>query len=247
MSGIPEWTTHIPAITVAQMREVDRLMTEVYGVTLLQMMENAGRALAELTRRRLGGSVAGHAIVVLAGKGNTGASGLAAARHLRNWGGVVQVVLASPPPEMNAAAGGQLVTLEEMGIPVWGYGAAAGSSLSVRWSDASVLIDALLGCGLVGDPRGAYADLIRVANASRRPIVSLDVPSGLDATDGTIYSPTVQATATLTLALPKQGLVEGWPVVGELSLADIGVPPALFAEMGLHVGPIFERDSIVSL
>lgn len=237
----------IPSITVDQMREVDRLMIEEYGVTLLQMMENAGRALAELTRRRLGGSVEGRVIVVLAGKGSNGGGGLSAARHLHNWGALVQVMLASPREALNDAAGHQLAALEAAGVMISGYGRDREMELPVLWDDAAVIVDALLGYSLTGDPRGVYADLIRVANASRRPIISLDVPSGLDAGDGTIYSPTIDAAATLTLALPKTGLIEGRAVVGDLYLADIGVPPALYAQMGLRVGTIFTRDTIVSL
>ncbi|MCZ7574033.1 MAG: NAD(P)H-hydrate epimerase [Ardenticatenaceae bacterium] len=237
----------IPGITVDQMREVDRLMVEEYGVTLLQMMENAGRGLAELTRRRLGGSAADRRIVVLAGKGNNGGGGLAAARHLHNWGALLQVVLASPREEMTAVASHQLDALDAAGVMIWGYGLDSGAEMVVRWDEAAVILDALLGYGLAGDPRGAYADLIRVANASRGPVISLDVPSGLDGTDGTIYSPTVDATATLTLALPKTGLIEGRPVVGDLYLADIGVPPALYSRMGLAVDSIFANDTIVPL
>lgn len=237
----------IPSLTVEEMREVDRLMVEEYRVALLQMMENAGRALAELTRRRLGGSAAGHVIVVLAGKGSNGGGGLVAARHLHNWGALVQVVLASPREELSEATTRQFEALEAAGVMIWGYGSDLNAGLVVRWGDAAVILDALLGYSLTGDPRGAYADLIRVANASRRPVVSLDVPSGLDATDGTIYSPTIDAAATLTLALPKTGLMEGRSVVGDLYLADIGVPRALYAQMGLEVGLIFAGDTIVPL
>lgn len=237
----------IPTVTVDQMRRIERLTVEQYGVAPLQLIENAGRSLAELVRRRLDDSLENRVIVVLAGKDKTGAGGLSAARHLHNWGAVVQVVLASPPSEMDEAARHQLTALERVGVEIWGYSGNREDGPVIHWSDASLLLDALLGGDLKEDPRGPYAELIRVANVSRRPIVSLDVPSGLDASDGTIYSPTIDATATLALGLPMVGLIEGAPVVGDLYVADVGIPPDVYAAMGLAVGPLFSRETVVYL
>ncbi len=112
-------------------------------------------------------------------------------------------------------------------------------------------MDGLIGYRLKGSPHGAVADLIRWANAEPAPILALDVPSGIDTTSGTVFDPAIKATATMTLVLPKAGLrapgVEDH--VEELYLADISVPPSLYAEPGLalEVGPLFAESEILRL
>jgi len=107
--------------------------------------------------------------------------------------------------------------------------------------------DLIIGYSLAGAPRGPAAQLINGANAHSAPILSLDTPSGLDTSTGLVYEPAVRATATLTLALPKVGLraPEAAEHVGELYLADIGVPPELYAGLGLQVGPVFAQSEII--
>jgi len=119
-------------------------------------------------------------------------------------------------------------------------------------SSVELVIDGLIGYSLKGSPRGAPVDLIRWANDQASPVLSLDVPSGVDAGSGEVFDPAVRATATLTLALPKAGLradgVDGH--VGELYLADIGVPPSLYNGPSLAlppVGPLFATGEIVRL
>jgi NAD(P)H-hydrate epimerase len=114
-----------------------------------------------------------------------------------------------------------------------------------------LIIDGIIGYSLKGAPRGPAGDLIRWANAQDTPILALDAPSGVDTTTGAIFDPAIKATATMTLALPKEGLrAPGVEVcVGELYLADISVPPGLYAEpaLALQVGPIFAAGDIVRL
>jgi len=117
--------------------------------------------------------------------------------------------------------------------------------------NVDLVIDALIGYRLADAPQGTTAQLIHWANAQNVPILSLDVPSGLDTTTGKVYDPAVRATATMTLALPKEGLRHetGAGVVGELYLADISVPPDLYAgpKLELEVGAIFAEDDIIRL
>jgi NAD(P)H-hydrate epimerase len=114
-----------------------------------------------------------------------------------------------------------------------------------------LVIDGVIGYRLNGAPSGPAADLIRWANAQDAPILSLDVPSGVDTTTGTIYDPAICAMATMTLALPKKGfLAMGVDRrVGELYLADIGVPPVVFENLGLsvHVGNLFSESEVIRL
>ncbi len=232
-------------ITTDQMREVDRAMIEDFGILLIQMMENAGRNLAELVRRSLGGSVRHRALVVLAGAGNNGGGGLVAARHLSNWGASVRVVLSHPAGRYRDVPAHQLAILQAMPVPL----AVAGEDDVSFSPDTAGIVDALIGYGLRGNPREPVAGLIRDANASGRPIWSLDAPSGLDTTSGVVYDPCVRAEATLTLALPKTGLqtLAAREVVGQLYLADISVPPQLYERMGIEIAPLFERDTIVAI
>ncbi len=234
----------IPAITTDQMREVDRLMIEVYRISLLQMMENAGLQLASLTRERfLDNDPLGKKVAVCCGTGGNGGGGLAAARRLHTWGAEVTLLLAKAPGDLSPVPTHQYQTLEALGIR-----AVPSGAVHIPVS-TDLILDALLGYSLVGNPRGEYARLIQVINSHSAPILSLDNPSGLDSTSGEMRDPCVWAEATLTLALPKTGLVqdEARKAVGELYLADISVPPVLYRDLGLDVGPIFSRDQILRL
>ena len=130
-----------------------------------------------------------------------------------------------------------------MGLPI------SDATLEPALPAADLIVDALLGFGLAGPPAGATAALIRAANAHPAPVLAVDLPSGLLATEGTPLDPCIQATATLTLALPKTGLLapSARPVVGEIAVADIGVPPALYGRFGLAVGPLFARADTLDL
>lgn len=237
----------VPWLTTEQMVEVDRAMIEDLGIELIQMMENAGRGLAHLARERfLDHDPTNTRVVVLAGPGGNGGGGLVCARRLVGWGVNVEVVLSRLDEAFAPVSGQQLAILQKMDVPC----SVAGDSDAPR--SAGLVIDGLIGYSLRGAPRGAAADLIRWANSQRSPVLSLDVPSGVDAGSGEVYDPAVRATATLTLALPKTGLrspdAEG--CVGELYLADIGVPSSLYdsPSLGLEVSDrLFATGDIVRL
>ena len=222
-------STEIPTVTAAEMAEIDRVMVEDLGVELLQMMENAGRSLARLAMQRF----APQSVVVLAGPGGNGGGGLVAARHLMNHGVAVEV--ARSHDRFHPVPRHQYEILERMKVHEVD-----------EPSSPDLVIDALLGYSLEGDPRGRSAELIEWSNRSGLPVLSLDTPSGLDVTSGESGSPCVTATATMTLALPKRGLI-GAAEVGDLYLADISVPPSVYAAMGLGDLNPFTDDWIVRL
>ena len=234
----------VPSIDTEQMREVDRLMVEEYGIVLLQMMENAGRTLARLAATLAAGARDG-SVLVLAGKGNNGGGGMVAARHLSNMGGRVRVILPVAVRDLTEVAAHQASTLRRMGVELLEAEETPQMRLDYLFGEADLIVDALIGYSLSGAPRGRFAVLIEGANASGKPIVSLDVPSGVDAGSGTVYEPSIKAVATLTLALPKTGL--GVPEVGELYLADLSVPPSLFRRLELEVGPLFANAGVIRL
>lgn len=235
----------VPFLSTDQMIEVDRAMIENYHIELIQMMENAGQALAHLARSRFfNGDPRGNRVVVLVGTGGNGGGALVCARRLHNYGATVQVFATKPDDQFTPVPAHQLEILQRMSVPV----AQAGE---IGEQPADLVIDGIIGYRLEGAPYGAAGDLIRWANSQAAPVLSLDAPSGVDTTTGTAFEPAIQATATMTLALPKKGLrAEGISVhVGELYLADISVPPELYAEpaLNLRVGHIFAESDIVRL
>jgi NAD(P)H-hydrate epimerase len=229
----------IPSLTAAQMVQVDRAMIEEYHIELIQMMENAGRNYAELARRFLGGSVNGRSVVVLCGTGNNGGGGMTAARRLHNWGAHTTITLTKPADGLRGIPAHQFRILQHLQIPV-----LETETLPLA---PDLVLDAIIGYSLRGAPTGVAAELIRWANQQNAPILSLDTPSGLDVTSGTAYDPAIRATATMTLALPKKGLLnpQTTSFVGDLYLADISVPPELYARMGIAVPPLFAESDLI--
>jgi NAD(P)H-hydrate epimerase len=240
----------MPYLTTAQMREVDRAMMEDLQIGLIQMMENAGRNLAHLARGRfLAGNPQDKNVVVLAGSGGNGGGSLVCARWLHNHGARVHVFISRADQDFTPVPAHQLGILRRMEVDV-----SPASMLETADNLGLIpdlIIDGIIGYSLQGDPRGASAAMMRWANSQEAPILALDAPSGVDTTTGRVFDPAIRATATMTLALPKEGLRT--PGVGtqtgELYLADIGVPPSLYAKppLGLTVGNIFAESEIIRL
>lgn len=241
----PIWAEgDIPYLSTEQMIEVDRAMIEDFGIDLVRMMENAGRNLAHLARDRfLGGDPRGKTVVVLAGTGGNGGGALVCARRLHGYGAGVRVAVTGGLDRMTPVPARQLEILERLGVPIMTH--------DLPYATADLIIDGIIGYSLQGTPRGRAAELIRWANDAPAPVLALDAPSGLDTTTGTVYQPAIAASATLTLALPKQGLraLEAQALVGELYLGDISVPRELYERepLGLDVGPIFARSDVIRL
>jgi NAD(P)H-hydrate epimerase len=221
----------VPAVTADEMRGVDRVAVEEFGLALLSMMENAGRTLAAHARELRAGPV-----TVLAGSGGNGGGGLACARHLANRDVPVSVVLDRPPADLEGAAARQHGVLAEMEVPV-GIGPDA-------LDDSELVVDALVGYGLQGPLRGPAADLVTAANRVDSGTLSLDVPSGRDATSGAEPGVAVDPDYVLTLALPKTGLVG---LDAALSLADISIPAAVYDRLDLGHERLFDDAYAVGL
>ena len=202
-------------ISEEQMIEVDRVMIEDLDITLFQMMENAGRNLARVVLDMYQPAT----VSVAAGTGGNGGGGLVAARHLAN-AGVDVTVIVTAVDRLNPVPRHQFDVLGRIGV---------GSSETLL--PAEVTIDAIIGYSLRGAPRGRSAELIEAVNATTVPTVALDTPSGVNVTTGDVPGVAVEADATVTLCLPKSGLRDH-PLVGELLLADISVPPQVTQPLG---------------
>jgi NAD(P)H-hydrate epimerase len=222
----------VTAVTASEMAAVDRVAVEEFGLGLLQMMENAGRNLARCIRDRSPESV-----VVLAGDGGNGGGGLCCVRHLANRGVSVSVVLDRDPTALSGAARTQFETVRAMGVPV-GVGADA---LAEREPD--VIVDALVGYGLDGPLRGTAAELVGAVPGDAT-VVSLDVPSGMDATTGEREGVAARPDAVVTLALPKTGLAAAET---DIALADIAIPAGVYASLDIPYSGPFDDEYLVSL
>ena len=229
-----EWAG-VAYVTAEEMRKIDDVTIRDFEVDVLILMENAGRASATLARQMLGRTIFGKHVACLVGGGNNGGDGMVAARHLSNWGAVVEVIAGTAQDKMKSVPLGQLHILEKMGI-------------SILWADYALrdydlLIDGLIGYGLEDNPRDRMATIIKDANASGLPILALDVPSGMNATTGKAYDPCIRATATLTLALPKTGFLarEASLYLGDLYLADISIPRKVYQSIG-QKSTLFKKD-----
>jgi NAD(P)H-hydrate epimerase len=234
--SFPQIAGSVPTVTAQQMAEVDRLATGPYGIDLLQMMELAGRALARVVQRAL---PSGHAdVTVVAGGGGNGGGAMVCGRRLAGLGLDVTIVLDREVGRLSGAAAHQASALEAIGVPL---------STQPPSDAGAIVIDGLIGYGLTDAPIGHAAELINWIGASNATVVALDVPSGVDASSGESPGESVAADFTMTLALPKSGLIE-LPAAGRLLLADIAVPPALWrAHFGLETGRLFVEGDVVDL
>ena len=222
--------------TREEMRRLDKLALDKLGLSGLVLMENAGRAVADGVKAVLG-CVRGRRVFVLAGKGNNGGDGLVAARHLENDGAQVRVFLFATPDQLTndakvnygvlTAAGGEVVVVREERD--W-------QRVKMALPFADCLVDALVGTGFAGALNGAIARAANLLNEAQRPVVAVDIPSGVDANTGLVAGVAVQAQRTVTLALPKPGVLlqPGASYAGELAVADIGIPARLTAELALR-------------
>ncbi|MBL8964787.1 MAG: NAD(P)H-hydrate epimerase [Phycisphaeraceae bacterium] len=220
------------------LREIDRLAVERYGIPTCLLMENAAGALArEVVRRRAGRGSS--RVVALCGPGNNGGDGLAAARHLHN-AGLEVVILTTPGSSQSDDARLHLHVAIAMGLEIHQVGddgTIDGAAIDDRVGVAGAVVDALLGTGLDRLPTGAVAGMIEWCHRARSRgavVVSADIPSGLDADSGRAPGACVRADATVTFVGLKRGFLslEAQPLIGEVVVADIGVPRELADSLG---------------
>lgn len=214
-------------VTAAKMRERDRWAIEVAGLPGIALMENAGRQVAQLVGKIVG-DPAGKKVWIFAGKGNNGGDGLVAGRHLAKAGAAVEVFLLVPREKISGDAAINLNVYRKLGLPLQEItSGAALAELQPRLGEVDLIVDAILGTGVKGPVEGFFAQVIAFLNAGKKPVLAVDLPSGLEADTGACPGPVVKAQDTITFDLPKIGLClyPGAELAGNLWVAEIGIPP----------------------
>ena len=223
--NLPHWLSPLPG--AANMREVDRWAIEERGAVGMELMQRAGAGVARAVDRL---SPEGP-VAIVCGKGNNGGDGLVAARLLREGGREVDVYCVAAPEDFSGDARAHLEKLPGA-APVhldgtsWRSGASGHDGGLAALASGTVLVDALLGTGFEGEPRGVVAEAIELINATGAPVVSVDVPSGVDASNGEVAGAAVQARITVTFHAAKPGLWirPGKAHTGEVQTVGIGIP-----------------------
>jgi len=208
-------------LSTKEIYEIEKLTQKKYGISNLILMENAGRATAELIKR-LFENLEDKKIVVICGKGNNGGDGFVTARYLFNWGANVKVYFMGNPEEFKGISFTNFNILCKMCISVSECGKIDKKVLE----GADLIVDGILGVGLKGEVRGEARDLIKKVNESKKKVVSIDIPSGLNADTGEIMGEAVKADITVSFGFAKKGFYtgEGPQVCGEIEIVDIGYP-----------------------
>ena len=221
--------------TVDEMRRIDKLAAETYGLDATLLMENAGRAAADVMTEVMGTS-AGKTVAVLAGSGNNGGDAYAAARHLLSRGAKVTIYAVGNAEHMKKATKLNRDICAKLGIPIRSLDKEHDwDKLRVFLCLADGVLDGILGTGARGPVRDVEERLIRIVNEEARAVVAIDVPSGVDAETGEVNGAAIMATATVTFGLPKTGLFfcPGAECAGRLVVDSISLPQTLLGDKGI--------------
>lgn len=215
-----------------EVRKVDQLAIEQYGIPSLVLMENAARSLAQHTRDQLD-LVKGQRILILCGSGNNAGDGLAAARHLHNAGLDIVIALTRPIEKFSSDAAVHFHIARQLDLPIIGDGEDPIKALS-ELHDFDLMLDALLGTGIDQAVRSPIAEVIEWINKQPQPVVAADIPSGLDCDEGVPLGDAVQADLTVSFVGWKQGFLnpESKTYTGRILTADIGAPRAVVESLG---------------
>lgn len=224
----PAYDGSLPAVSVARMQAIDAAAIETLGIPRLLLMEHAGAAVARAVR-----TLTSHRpvpIAVCCGVGFNGGDGLAASRHLHAWGYPLRILVAGRVDRLREESAVYARILRGLGCELRECATVEDAATLGPWlADPDVIIDALLGIGMTGVVREPLASLITRINGAGKPVVSADLPSGLNGDTGCIQGIAVRAALTVTFGLPKRGclMADGPAHVGELVVDPITLPRAL--------------------
>lgn len=234
--------------TPSQMNEIDRRTINEIGIPGVVLMENAAGRVSEEAVKMLG-SAAGKKVIVIAGKGNNGGDAFAVARQLGVMGCNVKVYVTARKEDISGDAGINLGILRKIGLePVELTENSRMEELKNVLPSADLIIDGILGTGLKGEVRDDVNAVINIVNAAQKPVISIDIPSGISGETGQVLGCCIKAVKTVTFALPKLGTLvhPGCEYTGELIVADIGIPSKVIEGMDIKIN-ITDRASIAGM
>ena len=229
-------------VSAEEMRVIDRRASEEFGVASLILMENAGIRVVEAAETLLADKD-GSRVVVAAGKGNNGGDGLVVARHLLNSGAEVDVFLLGNPEEMTPDTRINYEILQKMEARLFHLHDEEGlNRLAMAALSADLIIDAIYGISFRGRLNDFDRQVVSILNRCQKPIIAVDIPSGVEADTGRVLGEAVRAAWTVTLALPKLGLLvePGCSYAGKVTVADISIPSQLLTGRGLKTNLLTE-------
>ncbi len=222
-------------VTSQEMRALDRKAIEECGISSLRLMESAGEGVVE-TIERTRGSMQGKTVSIVVGKGNNGGDGLVVGRLLMKRGTKVHMHLLTSPETLQGDALTNFMRYRDLGGTFLAPLPSSSTTLLHTLSESDLVVDAIFGTGLSKSIDGVFRDAITSINECGRPVVAIDIPSGLSADTGEIWGSAIQATQTITLALPKRGLFldQGITHSGHIAITDIGIPAWCVEEAGIQ-------------
>jgi len=218
---------------VGEMKDLDRLATEEFGISEGLLMENAGQAVYFVMLQEFG--IKNNKFVVFCGSGNNGGDGLVVARKIHSNGGEVKVFLLDDEAKFKGAAKKNFEIVSRM--PIEMSKVSSIDSVIPELLDCDAVVDAIFGTGLVRKVSGIYKDVIQLINESQSTVFSVDIPSGINGDTGEVMGVAVEADYTVTFGLPKVGtmIYPGYEHCGKLYVSHISFPPALYNSKSIKV------------
>jgi len=221
---VPVPRPDVPALSRDDVRNLDRIAMEKYGISGLSLMENAGWNLARETYVELKVGNLKEPLLIMAGRGNNGGDGLVAARHLRAWNVDCRVVMIGTDKPSTDEASANYELAGDTGVKILPTGPNDISIFVGLLEKTKSVVDAVLGTGLTGRLKGVTADALAILADSNLPVIAADIPSGIDANTGEPLGKVPKAIVTVTFAASKPGFASAKEFTGEVRVADIGAP-----------------------
>lgn len=224
-----------------EIRRIDRRAIEKYGMPGTVLMENAGREVVLAMIERYG-NFEGKRISIIAGKGNNGGDGFVIARHLYNRGATVEVFLLGKSSDIKGDAKINLSILKKFSIPF--YEKFSLKELNIHLKHSDIIVDAIFGTGLSSEVKKPFSDAINLINSSGKPVVSVDIPSGISSDTGEVLGIAVKANLTVTFVLPKRGILlfPGAEYAGVVKVTDIGIPARVIEEENIRCNLLTKEE-----